>query len=176
MCGDLMRRFSGRAGRDVQVESGKAAATNVRRFRPEDLDAVMAVAAESPEVASWSRQSYVKFAEENGSLALVLETNGRISGFLVGRWVGDQAEVLNLAVRNSHRGKGEGRTLLTAALGEFASTGGKSVYLEVRESNTSAISFYEKHGFAKMGLRKGYYREPDEGAVTMEKKLTGSIA
>jgi ribosomal protein S18 acetylase RimI-like enzyme len=71
-----------------------------------------------------------------------------------------------------HRRKGEGTRLLGAVLGEFSSGGGKSVYLEVRESNTGAISFYEKHGFAKTGLRKGYYRAPDEGAVTMEKKLT----
>jgi ribosomal-protein-alanine N-acetyltransferase len=157
----------------VRTEIGKThAVKSVRRFRAEDGDAVMAIGEEAPEAARWSRESYRKFAEENGSLALVLETNGEISGFLVGRRVRDQAEVLNLAVGVRHRRKGEGTALLEAALEEFASGGGKSVYLEVRESNTSAISFYEKHGFAKTGLRRGYYREPEEGAVTMEKKLT----
>jgi ribosomal-protein-alanine N-acetyltransferase len=145
---------------------------SVRRFRPEDVEAVTAIGNEAPEAATWSRESYRKFAEENGSLALVLGTNGRISGFLVGRWVRDQAEVLNLAVSSKHRRKGEGTALLAAAFVEFALHSVRSVYLEVRESNTGAIAFYEKHGFAKTGLRKGYYREPDEGAVTMEKKLT----
>jgi ribosomal-protein-alanine acetyltransferase len=148
------------------------AVTSVRRLRAEDLDAVMAIADGAPEAATWSRASYGKFREESGSLALVLETNGEISGFLVGRQVGDQSEVLNLAVGIAHRRQGEGTRLLGAALGAFQSGGGKSVYLEVRESNTGAISFYEKHGFAKTGLRRGYYREPDEGAVTMEKKFT----
>jgi [ribosomal protein S18]-alanine N-acetyltransferase len=168
-----MRRFSLRAGRAVGTETGKShVVRSVRRLRAEDVDAVMAIGEEAPEAATWSRASYREFAVENGSLALVLETNGEISGFLVGRQVGDQAEVLNLAVGRKHRHKGEGTALLGAALGEFGSGGGKSVYLEVRESNTGAISFYEKHGFAKTGLRRGYYREPDEGAVTMEKKLT----
>jgi [ribosomal protein S18]-alanine N-acetyltransferase len=156
------------------TEIGKTPAVkSVRRLRAEDVDAVMAIGEEAPEAATWSRASYRKFAEENGSLALVLETDGEISGFLVGRRVGDQAEVLNLAVGLQHRRRGEGTALLGAALEELRSGGGKSVYLEVRESNTGAISFYEKHGFAKTGLRRGYYREPDEGAVTMGKKLTG---
>jgi ribosomal-protein-alanine N-acetyltransferase len=167
-----MRRFSGRAGRAVGTEIATThAVKSVRRFRAEDVDAVMAIGEEAPEAATWSREGYRKFAEENGWLVLVLETNGEIGGFLVGRRVGDQAEVLNLAVGRKHRRKGEGTALLGAALRDFGSGGGKSVYLEVRESNTGAISFYEKHGFAKTGLRRGYYRDPDEGAVTMEKKL-----
>jgi ribosomal-protein-alanine N-acetyltransferase len=169
-----MRKFSGRAGPAMGVKSGYTpAGASVRRFRPEDVDEVMAIAAASPEVASWSRASYLKFVEENGSLSLVLNVNGEISGFFVGRRIGDQSEVLNLAVRAKHRRKGEGSALLQLALEEIASGGGKTVYLEVRESNTGAISFYEKQGFSKTGLRKAYYRNPDEAAVTMEKKLAG---
>lgn len=133
----------------------------------------MAIVAESPEAAFWSEESYVKLAEENQTLALVSQTDGEISGLLVARIVGDQAEVLNLAVGTKHRRKREGTALLAAALDKFASTGGTSVYLEVRESNTGAIAFYEKHGFARTGRRKGYYRNPDEAAVMMEKKLAG---
>ena len=133
----------------------------------------MAIVAESPEAAFWSEESYVKLAEENQTLALVSQTDGEISGLLVARIVGDQAEVLNLAVGTKHRRKGEGTALLAAALDKFASTGGTSVYLEVRESNTGAIAFYEKHGFVRTGRRKGYYRNPDEAAVMMEKKLAG---
>jgi ribosomal-protein-alanine acetyltransferase len=168
-----MRRFSGRAGQAVGTEIGQShAIKRVRRFRTEDVDAVTAIGNEAPEAATWSRESYGKFAGENGSLVLVLETNGWISGFLVGRRVRDQAELLNLAVRRQHRRNGEGTALLAAALVEFALRSVGSVYLEVRESNTGAIAFYEKHGFAKTGSRRGYYQEPDEGAVTMERKLT----
>jgi ribosomal protein S18 acetylase RimI-like enzyme len=102
-----MRRFSGRAGRGVGTEIGKSEAVkSVRRFRPEDLDAVTAIGNEAPEAATWSRESYKKFAEENGSLALVLETNGRVSGFLVlpgaGRRGGDNGEKTHCLGPNSY--------------------------------------------------------------------------
>jgi ribosomal-protein-alanine acetyltransferase len=144
----------------------------VRPFRAEDAARVYELAKDSPEAASWSKESYVKLAEESGALALVNEAGGEMSGFLIGRLAGDQAEVLNLAVGAKRRRSGEGSALLEAALREFRLRGVKSAYLEVRESNTGAIAFYEKHGFSKTGLRRGYYREPEEGAVTMEKKLT----
>jgi ribosomal-protein-alanine N-acetyltransferase len=176
MCADQTLNSSGKAARNVGVESKKArGVASVRKLRAEDVDTVIAIVEESPQAAIWSRASHTKFAEEEGALALVIETDNEISGFLAGRRVGDQAEVLNLAVATKHRHKAQGTALLTEALEEFGLRGVKSVYLEVRESNTGAIAFYEKHGFAKTGLRKGYYREPDEAAVTMEKKLTGSI-
>jgi ribosomal protein S18 acetylase RimI-like enzyme len=51
--------------------------------------------------------------------------------------------------------------------------GVNKLFLEVRESNEAGIAFYEKMGFAKTGRRPGYYREPEEAALLMEKKLTG---
>jgi ribosomal-protein-alanine N-acetyltransferase len=147
----------------------------VRRFRPEDADAVMAIAAESPQAANWSRKSYLDFADEVGAIALVIEAGESVTSFFFGRRVEDQAEILNLAVVTRRRREGQGAKLLKAALAEFRLRGAKSVYLEVRESNTAAIAFYEAHGFAKMGSRKGYYHQPEEPAVTMERKLTVSM-
>ena len=160
----------------MAVKRGRERGTvSVRQFRTEDADAVIAIAAQAPEAANWSKESYVKFASEAGSLALVLEADGQIGGFLLGRLAADQAELLNLAVVASQRRQGAGTALLAKAIQEWRPRGAKTVYLEVRESNTGAIAFYEKHGFAKTGLRKGYYRDPDEAAVTMVKKLTASM-
>ncbi|MGC2673705.1 MAG: ribosomal protein S18-alanine N-acetyltransferase [Candidatus Acidiferrum sp.] len=151
--------------------SGQESISGVRRFCAEDADAVTAISNQSPEAANWSKESYRKLTEEDGSLALVVGRDGEIRGFLAGRLVTDQAEVLNLAVAAKHRRKGEGAALLAAALAEFGLRGVKNVYLEVRESNTAAIAFYAKQGFVKSGLRRGYYRSPDESAVTMMKVL-----
>lgn len=147
----------------------------VREFRPEDADAVTAITAQAPEAANWSLESYVQFVCEHGSLALVLEANGQIGGFLLGRLAADQAELLNLAVVSTQRRHGGGTALVAKAIQEWHPRGAKSVYLEVRESNTGAIAFYQELGFAKTGFRKGYYRAPDEAAITMVKKLTASM-
>ena len=44
------------------------------------------------------------------------------------------------------------------------------MFLEVRESNLPAISFYESLGFRKTGRREGYYQNPPEAALILEKK------
>jgi [ribosomal protein S18]-alanine N-acetyltransferase len=158
----------------VGVESKRRRnVASLRRIRGADAGAVMAIAAESPEAANWSKESYVKLTQEDGSLALLIETDGEISGFLVGRIIGAEAEILNLAVGEKGRRRGEGTALLSAVLDEIRLRGVKSVYLEVRESNTGAVAFYERHGFIEKGRRKAYYRNPNEAALTMEKKLTG---
>jgi [ribosomal protein S18]-alanine N-acetyltransferase len=160
----------------VGTEHGsQRAIASVRAFLPEDADAVLAIAAQAPTAANWSKESYLKFVRESGSLVIVLEAADEISGFLIGRLVADQAELLNLAVTAAQRRKSAGTALLTQALEAWRSRGAKTVYLEVRESNTAAIAFYEKHGFASAGLRKGYYRDPDESALTMVRKLTASM-
>ena len=146
---------------------------SARKLQASDVDTVIAIGKDSPQASNWSRESYLKLIEEEGSVALVAEIHVEICGFLIARRVADQAEILNLAVDTKHRTKGHGSALLKAALAEVRLRATKTVYLEVRESNTTAITFYERHGFAKTGLRKDYYRDPVEAAITMEKKLTG---
>jgi len=168
----------------------------VRPLWPGDIEAVLVIAAESPQAAAWSRESYEKLLEQPRSVALVAEfarvagkaeeglagtgigpveeglgQQHRLAGFLVGRVAGADAEVLNLAIPAANRCRGYATGLLQAAMEAFKSLGAESVYLEVRQSNTIAIAFYRKHGFTSTGLRKGYYRDPDEPALTMSKSL-----
>jgi ribosomal-protein-alanine acetyltransferase len=145
----------------------------IRGFRAEDIAELVSIAEESSESASWSKESYEKLCSLEGFLAFVNEAAGDISGFVVGRQVADEAEILNLAVRRQNRRRGEGHALLSAVLEQLHRRGVNKVFLEVRESNEAAIAFYEKMGFAETGRRPGYYREPEEAAVLMEKKLTG---
>jgi [ribosomal protein S18]-alanine N-acetyltransferase len=152
---------------------GTTRLAGIRGFRPEDIPELVSITEESAESASWSREGYQKLCGLEGFLAFVNETAGYISGFVAGRHVADEGEILNLAVRRQNRRRGEGHTLLTAILKQFHRRGVNKVFLEVRESNEAGIAFYEKMGFAKTGRRPGYYREPEEAALLMEKKLTG---
>jgi len=99
------------------------------------------------------------------------EADGKAVGFLIARQVGDEAEVLNLAVAPARRRKGEGGALLRAAVAELRKRGVTRVFLEVRESNAAGIAFYENHSFLQAGRREGYYRDPVEAALVMEIKL-----
>jgi ribosomal-protein-alanine N-acetyltransferase len=147
------------------------AAITVRAFVPSDAAAVAGILKESPQAADWTEASVRDSAGWRGSVALVSERDGKVSGFLIGRQVADQAEILNLAVSLTRRRKGEGGALLKVALDEFRARQVSYVFLEVRESNAAGIAFYAKHGFSQRDMRLNYYRNPDEAAVVMEKKL-----
>lgn len=99
------------------------------------------------------------------------EDENKVNAFIIGRQVADEAEILNLAVILPKRRRGEGAGLLKAALEEFRARHVSRVFLEVRESNESAIAFYAGHGFSKTGRRAGYYHDPEEAAIVMEIKL-----
>jgi ribosomal-protein-alanine N-acetyltransferase len=145
----------------------------IRWLRREDAAALAKILRDAPEGAKWSEESFVEALSWSGGVALGSEIEGMVTGFLVGRRLGDEAEILNLGVVASRRHTGHGGALLRAALEEFRIRGVSRVFLEVRESNATGIGFYAKHGFAKTGIRRGYYREPEEAALVMEKKLTG---
>jgi ribosomal-protein-alanine N-acetyltransferase len=144
----------------------------IRALRPDDVAAVTKILAEAPEAAAWSAKGIAEAVAWGGGLGLVGESEGEVTGVLMGRWTGNEAEILNIAVTPERRRRGEGGALLKAALDEFRSRGATRVFLEVRESNQAATAFYTKHGFSKMGHRPAYYREPEEAAVLMEKILT----
>lgn len=133
---------------------------------------MFALAQKSPEAAHWSRASYDELASIP-ALAWVAEVSGKISGFIVARTMETEAEILNIAVEDSSRRSGLGTALLECAYEKLLSAGVNHLFLEVRESNITAQRFYEKNGFAKIGSRRGYYQDPPESAVLMEKKLTG---
>ncbi|HEY6268753.1 MAG TPA: ribosomal protein S18-alanine N-acetyltransferase [Candidatus Acidoferrum sp.] len=143
----------------------------IRAFRPDDAAGLTSILRDAPEAANWTQASYREWMNSPGAVAFVSEGDGRVTGFVIGRQVADEAEVLNLAVAPLARRKGQGGVLLNAVVSEFRARGVNRVYLEVRESNVAARAFYAKHGFSQTGKRLKYYRKPEEAAIVMEMKL-----
>lgn len=71
----------------------------------------------------------------------------------------ENMEVINIVVDYNYRRKGIGKKLLLYAISYFDDL--ESVFLEVRESNVSAISLYEKNGFSVTSKRIKYYGNED---------------
>lgn len=90
-----------------------------------------------------------------------------VVGF-VGVWLTlDEAHIVTIAVRESHRGRGIGELLLIAAIALATINDREVVTLEVRASNQTAQALYEKYSFRKVGVRQGYYSDNHEDAVMM---------
>jgi [ribosomal protein S18]-alanine N-acetyltransferase len=94
-----------------------------------------------------------------------------ITGF-VGLWMMvDEAHIINIAVRSSHRGKGIGETLLIASIDIASRLKAQVLTLEVRKSNTIAQNLYTKYSFNEVGVRKAYYTDNKEDALIMTTDL-----
>ena len=75
----------------------------------------------------------------------------------------------NMAVSVPWQSQGIGRRLLAAGLLWCRAQASGTVFLEVRKSNRAAIALYERAGFTAVGDRTGYYREPAEDGLQMQK-------
>jgi ribosomal-protein-alanine acetyltransferase len=139
----------------------------VRPASPADIAAMMALETHAVTAAHWSRQQYERLfaADEPRREALIIEREG-IQGFLVARALDKEWEIENMAVSGPARRHGLGTRLLGEFLDRARVAGAKMVFLEVRESNHAARALYEKWAFVQSGSRKGYYRGPEEDAIT----------
>ena len=90
-----------------------------------------------------------------------------ITGF-AGFWVlADEAHITSIATREVFRRQGIGELLLQSMIDQAVRLKARIITLEVRVSNTVAQSLYTKYGFAKVGVRKGYYTDNREDALMM---------
>ena len=133
----------------------------------DDLDRIMAVmdAAFDPAYGeAWSRRqvgdalllpnTFYLLAAPHGDLPNESEPT---AGFVLSRGAADEEELLLLAVDPRYRRQGIGGILIERFAAEAGERGAKRLFLEMREGN-SAESLYRRHGFARVGRRRAYYR------------------
>jgi len=83
------------------------------------------------------------------------------NGFVLARVAAVEAEILTLAVAPHARGQGLGRALLGSAMEGALKRGAEALFLEVGADNPHALALYAGLGFARVGMRKGYYAGAD---------------
>jgi ribosomal-protein-alanine N-acetyltransferase len=107
----------------------------------------------------WGESEFDSMLTERNTLVHRLRMGRKVVGFAVSRMAADEAEILSIAVAESHRGRGLSHTLLLTHLGHLAGRGVRTVFLEVEENNQPARRLYERAGFAVVGRRERYYRQ-----------------
>jgi ribosomal-protein-alanine N-acetyltransferase len=122
---------------------------------PEALATLHARCFQSP--PPWSKADFAGFLAD--PLAFLLVEGD--AGFLLGRAVAGEAELLTLAVAPEARRRGLARKLVSRFLYQARLRGAEAAFLEVSAENTAAIALYESAGFTRTGLRRGYYRTPE---------------
>lgn len=119
----------------------------------------------------WSVVGFEEMLRFPLTVALIAERAGEVVGYLIGRAVAGEGEILNLAVTPEERRHGLGSRLLEAGLQALSTAGATRVWLEVRESNSAALALYLKRGFGAAGRRSRYYKSPVEDALVLQLAL-----
>ena len=118
----------------------------------------------------WSENSVASELKNKLALWLVAEEEGKVAGYIGSQTCTDESDVMNVAVHPDFRRRGIAESLVNALVDELKAIESRCLTLEVRASNVPAISLYEKLGFAEIGRRKNYYRNPREDALIMRKE------
>lgn len=117
----------------------------------------------------WSFNSFKYEIFNSDAILKVAVFNSQIIGYVCIRTILDMTHLMNIAVLPEFRRRGIGKMLLGNAIGELKRLrSAAKLTLEVRQSNLAAVRFYEKSGFSITGMRKKYYKEPEDDAIIME--------
>lgn len=115
----------------------------------------------------WNERLFEQEFLHGHSCVYGLRFEGELAGFLICHAVAEEAHILNVVLRKSVRGKGQGKGFLLEVIQDLHCRGVRQITLEVRQSNTIARSLYESVGFVRVGVRKGYYSDNGEDALVM---------
>ncbi|NEX62835.1 ribosomal protein S18-alanine N-acetyltransferase [Noviherbaspirillum galbum] len=156
----------------VQSLEDAVPALDSLRFAPmtvDDLEEVMVIE-NSIYPHPWTRGNFLDSLYSGYQAWTLREPGGALTGYFMLMLAVDEAHLLNISVRRDLHGKGLGRLQLDKAFAIARAHRLDSILLEVRPSNARALAVYERYGFERVGIRKGYYPAADnarEDAIVM---------
>ena len=118
----------------------------------------------------WSENSVASELSNPLSAWLVAMDGDVLAGYVGSQSVMGESDMMNIAVDANYRRQGIAQALVEALVAQLKEKGNHSLTLEVRISNQPAIALYEKLGFAQVGKRPNYYRNPKEDALILRKE------
>ncbi len=141
----------------------------IRKMETADLEQVCAIETLCFSVP-WTRAVFQDSLSREEYLYFVAVSEGQIAGYCGLLMIGEEGDVVNVAVHPDWRKQGIGENMLETLLQAGHENGISAFTLEVRVGNTAAIHLYEKTGFVPVGVRRGYYEKPQEDALIMWKR------
>ena len=116
---------------------------------------------------AWSYRDVQDLICTEGGMCFTAIDSGEVIAYVIGRLIAPEGEIYRVAVAPHKRQRGIGYRLLDYAVKTSRGKGLESLFLEVRSQNSPARALYKAYGFREVGVRKGYYKNPDDDAVVM---------
>ncbi|MDB2590304.1 ribosomal protein S18-alanine N-acetyltransferase [Candidatus Thioglobus sp.] len=113
----------------------------------------------------WSQQKFLDSFQNSSVSMRLISYDDQIAGYLITLNSIDFIDILTIAITPQFQRKGLGRELLDDLLQRLDKNKVRSIMLEVRVSNVSAIHFYQKYGFELIDTRKKYYSNLEDAKI-----------
>ena len=120
----------------------------------------------------WSEKALLEEIDNPAAYFVTAVEGDEILGYGGMHTVVGESYIDNIAVFPQYRGRGAGRAVTQALIEKAKENDGVFITLEVRASNTPAITLYTSLGFETAGVRKRFYTDPEEDAVIMTLSFT----
>lgn len=117
----------------------------------------------------YSEKQILDFFNINYYRVIVAKESDKIIGYICFSIIFEECNLIKIVVDKDYRKMGIGKNLVNEMINTCKENNVSKIYLEVREDNISAISFYEKLGFEFENLRPNYYG--DINAKIYERKI-----
>ena len=138
----------------------------IRRSVPRDASEI-AAAEQLIFSDPWSERDIISTISTEGSMCYTAIDDGCVAAYILGRQIAPEGEIYRIATLPHKRKRGIAYRLLDYAVKCERGAGLESLFLEVREKNTPARNLYRSYGFREIGIRKNYYKNPDDNAIVM---------
>ena len=143
-----------------------AVAIEIRVLELSDLNAIEAIERKAYPTP-WSRSMFASELAKPTSICLGAFEGQDLVGYVINSRYVDAWHVMNVAVDPEHQRRGVATALLERLFEVTRDDERRGYTLEVRVSNEDAIALYEKLGFERHGIRRGYYTDNREDALIM---------
>jgi len=153
----------------------------IREFRKEDIDEVMRINQTClPE--NYPSSFFLGLHTHAPKAFLVAQDDERVIGYIMCRiergissfkraYPVKKGHIVSVAVLHDYRYGGIGTKLIMHGMEGMVSYGAVEFFLEVRKSNSAAVTVYEKLGFEVGRVLKGYYRDGEDAYLMVRQRV-----
>ena len=137
----------------------------IKPFKSEDVEKVAELKEFFEEM--WDEPALLSELSNAASIAVLAKNGQQVIGFCAFSAVKEEANLNMILVHPKYRKNGVGEIMLKEAVKKIKEKGATEAYLEGRVSNEAAINLYQKFRFEQVGLRKNFYKNPEDDALIM---------
>ncbi|MCS5586466.1 MAG: ribosomal protein S18-alanine N-acetyltransferase, partial [Gammaproteobacteria bacterium] len=138
--------------------------TSFKVFTSSDINNVLTIerlAYDSP----WSQAKFSDSLNNPKTLASLLTVDKQVLGYFVAMHSPDSADLLNICIHPDYQQQGLGAQLFSHLKQQLQALSINAIFIEVRASNETAFSFYQKLDFKVIDNRKKYYSNGEDAKI-----------